>query len=71
MLKLLHNWMHLTCHQSNAQNFSKPGFNSMRMQNFHMLKLNLEKVEEPEIKLPHESESRKWKTWFKVQHLEN
>ena len=32
--------------------FSKPGFNSTWTVNFQMLKLGLEKVEEPEIKLP-------------------
>ena len=32
--------------------FSKPGFNSMWMENFQMFKLDLEKAEEPEIKLP-------------------
>ena len=32
--------------------FSKPGFNSGWTVNFDMLKLNLEKAEEPEFKLP-------------------
>ena len=32
--------------------FSKPGFNSTGTKNFQMFKLDLEKVEEPEIKLP-------------------
>ena len=32
--------------------FSKPGFNSTWTVNFQMLKLDLEKAEEPEIKLP-------------------
>ena len=32
--------------------FSKPGFNSTRTKNFQMFKLDLETVEEPEIKLP-------------------
>ena len=32
--------------------FSKPGFNSTRTMNFQMFKLDLEKAEEPEIKLP-------------------
>ena len=31
---------------------SKPGFNSTWTMNFQMLQLDLEKVEEPEIKLP-------------------
>ena len=30
----------------------KLGFNSMETKNFHIYKLNLEKAEEPEIKLP-------------------
>ena len=30
--------------------FSKPGFNSTGTKNFQMVKLDLEKVEEPEIK---------------------
>ena len=32
--------------------FSKPGFNSTWTMNFHVFKLDLEKAEEPEIKLP-------------------
>ena len=32
--------------------FSKPGLNSMWTMNFQMFKLDLEKIEEPEIKLP-------------------
>ena len=32
--------------------FSKPGFSNMRIMNFQMFKLVLEKAEEPEIKLP-------------------
>ena len=32
--------------------FSKPGFNSMWTMNFQMFKLDLERAEEPEIKLP-------------------
>ena len=35
-----------------AKLFSKPGFNSMLTMNFQMFKLDLEKIEEPEIKLP-------------------
>ena len=31
---------------------SQPGFNSMLTMNFQMFKLDLEKAEEPEIKLP-------------------
>ena len=32
--------------------FSKPGFNSRWNENFQMFMLDLEKAEEPEIKLP-------------------
>ena len=32
--------------------FSKPSFNTMQIENFQMFKLDLEKAEEPEIKLP-------------------
>ena len=32
--------------------FSKLGFNSMSTENFQVLKLDLEKAEQPEIKLP-------------------
>ena len=32
--------------------FSKPGFSNMWMVNFQMFNLDLEKAEEPEIKLP-------------------
>ena len=32
--------------------FSKPGFNTVWTMNFQMFKLDLEKVEEPEIRLP-------------------
>ena len=46
------NCMHLTHQQSNAQKFSKPGFSSTWTVNFQMFKLDLEKAEEPEIKLP-------------------
>ena len=40
--------------QSNVQNsnFPKQGFNSTWTVNFQMFKLDLEKAEEPEIKLP-------------------
>ena len=43
MLKLLHNYTHL---------ISRQGFSSMWIENFQMFKLDLEKAEEPEIKLP-------------------
>ena len=39
--------------------FSKPGFNSTRTVNFQMFKLDLEKSEEPEIKLPASAGSSK------------
>ena len=41
--------------------FSKPGFNSTWTVNFHIFKLDLEKAEEPEIKLPHLLDHRKSK----------
>jgi len=37
--------------------FSKLSFSSMCMENFQMFKLDLEKAEEPEIKLPTSGES--------------
>ena len=45
--------------------FSKSGFNSMWTINFQMFKLNLEKAEEPEIKLPTSAGS--WKKGRKFQ----
>ena len=39
--------------------FSKPGFKSTWTLNFHMFKLDLEKAEEPEIKLPTSTGSQK------------
>ena len=39
--------------------FSKPGFNSMWIMNFQMFKLDLEKAEEPQIKLPTSAGSSK------------
>ena len=44
----------LISHASKKQcsKFSKPGFNSTWTMNFQMFKLDLEKVEKPEIKLP-------------------
>ena len=35
-----------------SSKFSKPGFNTMGTKNFQMFKLDLEKAEEPEVKLP-------------------
>ena len=55
MFKLPHNCTHLTHQRSNAQNSPSEGFNSMWTENFQlfkMFKLDLEKAEEPEIKLP-------------------
>ena len=39
--------------------FSKPGFSSTWIENFQMFKLDLEKAEEPEIKLPSSTGSSK------------
>ena len=39
-------------HTLKCLKFSKPGFNSTWTMNFQMFKLDLEKAEEPEIKLP-------------------
>ena len=39
--------------------FSKSGFNSMWIMNFQMFKIDLEKAEEPEIKLPTSAGSQK------------
>ena len=55
MLKLLHICTHLTCQQSNAQN--SPSQASTRFGS--MFKLDLEKAEEPEIKLPASNGSSK------------
>ena len=41
------------------QKFSELGFNRMRTENFQMFKLDLEKAEEPEIKLPTSAGSSK------------
>ena len=51
--------------------FSKPGFNSTWTMKFQMFKLDLEKAEEPEIKLPTSTGSCKkqessWKTFTSV-----
>ena len=42
----------LISHTSKCPKFSKPGFNSKWTVNFQMFKLDLEKAEGPEIKLP-------------------
>ena len=48
-VQLLHTCTHLACYQSN---FSKQVYNSTWTVKFYMFKLDLEKAEEPEIKLP-------------------
>ena len=40
------------CVDKLAMEFSKPGFNSTWTMNFQMFEMDLEKAEEPEIKLP-------------------
>ena len=45
---------------------SKLGFNSMRTENFKMFKLDLEKAEEPEIKLPTSTGSSKRQENFRI-----
>ena len=42
----------LISHTSKCSKFSKPDFKSALIENFQMFKLDLEKPEEPEIKLP-------------------
>ena len=48
---------------------SKPGFNSTWTVNFQMFKLDLEKAEEPEIKLPTSAGSSKKARVFQKKHL--
>jgi len=43
--------------ESDMEQFSKSGFNSIWTVSFQMFKLDLEKAEEPEIKLPTSAES--------------
>ena len=50
MLQLPHSCIHLT-HYKLMLKFSKPGFNGMFTMIFQMFRLDLEKAEEPEIKL--------------------
>ena len=58
MFKLPHNC--IISHASKVMSkFSKPGFNSTWTMNFQMFKLDLEKAEEPEIKLPTSAGSSK------------
>ena len=52
MLKLLHDCTHLRCQQSNAQNAPIYASTVRDPVNFLMFKLDLEKAEEPEMKLP-------------------
>ena len=52
MIKLLHSFTHLTHYQSKCSKFSKLGFTSTWTENFQMSKLDLEKAEEPDVKLP-------------------
>ena len=52
MFKLPHKSTHLRQLVKQCTKFSKPGFNSMWTMSFQMLKLDLEKAEELEIKLP-------------------
>ena len=59
MFKLLHNCTHLITLAKQCSKFSKPGFNSLWTVKFQMFKLELEKAEEPEIKLPTSTGSSK------------
>ena len=52
MLKLPYNCTHFTFEQNCAQKTFKLGLSRLWTENFQMYKLDLEKVEEPEIKLP-------------------
>ena len=52
MLKLLNNCTYLTHLQSNTQNSPSQASTVHETENFQMFKLDLEKTEEPEIKLP-------------------
>ena len=52
MFKLLHNCNHLTCQQSNAQNSLNQALTVQFNENFQKFKLDLEKTEDPEFKLP-------------------
>ena len=59
-----HDWSDLAVTATLAKlcsKFSKPGFNSMRTENTQMFKLDVEKAEEPEIKLPTSAGSSKEK----------
>ena len=52
MFKLLYNCTHFTCQQDYAQNPSRQASAIRELRTFQMYKLDLEKSEEPEIKLP-------------------
>ena len=60
-----------SCHMlvKYCSKFSKPGFNSMWIVNFQMFKLDLEKAEETEIKLPTSvGSSKKWESSRKTSN---
>ena len=63
MFKLPHNCTHFTFQQGNAQNPSSQA--STRTKNFQMYRLDLEKAEEPEIKLQTSVKSQKKKENFR------
>ena len=52
LFKLLHNLHSFHTLAKKCSRFSKPDFNSTWTMNFQLFKLDLEKAEEPEIKLP-------------------
>ena len=47
----------------------KPGFSNIKTKNFHRYKLDLEKAEEPEIKLAMVTESERNQENSKKKHL--
>ena len=59
MFKLPHHCTHLACQQCNAQNSPSQASAVHKPENFQMFNLNLEKAEEPEIKLPTSAGSQK------------
>ena len=61
MLKLLHNFTHLTCQQNNAQNSPSQVSIVMWTLNFPMFKLDLEKAEEQRSNCQHPLDHRKSK----------
>ena len=69
MLKLPHTYIHFSCSQGNAQNLFKLGFNNTRTENFQMFKLDLEKAEESEIKVPTSVGSQKKQENSREKHL--